>query len=87
MNAFLVTAQLILQLFPLIIQTIRLVEEIIPGESQGEKKLAMLREIMEQSFAPLKGVFDTFEDIWPKIENVVNKVVAVWNEIGVLKKS
>ena len=67
----------VLNLLP---ELIKAIEAMIPGEGQGEKKLAVLRkwiEDMNTDMAPF----------WPQIAVVAGLLVKAFNALGVFKKS
>ena len=70
---------LVLKMLPVIIAAIKAIEEAIPGNGQGEQKLAMLRQILELADG-------TITNIWPTIEGLVKVLVKTFNDTGVFKK-
>ncbi len=70
---------LVLKMLPVIIAAIKAIEEAIPGNGQGEQKLAMLRQILELADG-------TVTNIWPTIEGLVKVLVKTFNDTGVFKK-
>ena len=76
---WLTTASSLLQLLPAIITAIKAIEEAIPGQGQGEAKLAAIREILES----VSGQATT---LWPFIEKAIGVLVAFFNRTGVFAK-
>ena len=76
---WLTTASSLLQLLPAIIAAIKAIEEAIPGQGQGEAKLAAIREILES----VSGQATT---LWPFIEKAIGVLVAFFNRTGVFAK-
>lgn len=70
---------LVLKMLPVIIAAIKAIEEAIPGNGQGEQKLAMLRQVLELADG-------TITNLWPTIESVVKVLVRTFNDTGVFKK-
>ena len=70
---------LVLKMLPVIIAAIKAIEEAIPGNGQGEQKLAMLRQILELADGAATN-------IWPTIEGLVKVLVKTFNDTGVFKK-
>lgn len=70
---------IILKLIPAIIAVVKAIEESIPGEGQGEKKLAAVRQILEIADANIA-------ELWPKIASIVGVLVGLLNSTGVFKK-
>ena len=62
----------ITKLLPIIIELIRTVEDLIPGEKKGEQKLAAFRELLETIYGPLDGISETL------INGVVSAVVRIF---------
>jgi len=65
----------ILQLVPALIAAIKAIEEAIPGQGQGEQKLAAIREITET-------VYTEGSSLWPSISKVISILVGVFNKTG-----
>ena len=70
---------LVLKMLPAIIAAIKAIEEAIPGNGQGEQKLAALRQILELTDGAISN-------LWPTIEAVVKVLVRTFNDTGVFKK-
>ena len=70
---------LIAKLIPVIIEIIKAIEEAIPGQGQGEKKLAAVRGILESTV-------EGFNNLWPNVEKIIPIVVSALNAAGVFKK-
>lgn len=66
------TITIILQLLPLIINAIKVIEEAIPDGGQGEKKLQAIRNILEAADSSVTA-------LWPTIEKVIKAVVGLFN--------
>ena len=71
---------IILQLIPALITAMKAIEEAIPGSGQGEKKLALVRAILEV-------VDGNIAKLWPQISGVINALVAAFNATGIFKKA
>ena len=72
------TLILIAQLLPALIAAIKAIEEAIPGQGQGEAKLAAVRGIIEAVDAGYKG-------LWPQIQPVIGVLVGLFNKTGAFK--
>lgn len=70
---------LIAKLIPALIDIMKAIEEAIPGEGQGEKKLAAVRGILENTV-------DGFNQVWPSVEKVIPVLVSTLNAVGVFRK-
>lgn len=79
MTTIFATIGIVLNLVPSIIAAIRAIEEAIPGEGQGEKKLAAVREIIET-------VHGQALSLWPVLEKVIGVLVKTFNATGAFRK-
>ncbi len=79
------TIKLILSLLPLIVETVRTIEAVMPAGS-GKTKLEMLRGTMEAAYSVSTDTIVQFEAVWPAIERTVSAVVTAFNTAGVFKK-
>lgn len=70
---------MIAKLIPVIIEIMKAIEAAIPGEGQGEKKLAAVRGILEMTV-------DGFNQLWPSLEKIIKLLVDVFNSTAVFKK-
>lgn len=70
---------MVLQLIPALITALKAIEEAIPGQGQGETKLAALRGILE-------AVDGGVAKLWPQLQPVIGIIVATFNKTGVFKK-
>ena len=64
---------LIFKLIPAIIVAIQAIEEAIPGQGEGEKKLEAVRQM-------LLAVDSGVGALWPQIAGVVSTLVALFNQ-------
>lgn len=69
----------ILQYLPAIITIMKEIENAIPGQGQGEAKLAAVREFLEL-------IDDKFKTNGPQIAAVVGWLANLFNKTGVFKK-
>ncbi|MCL4687489.1 MAG: hypothetical protein KJ007_02865 [Burkholderiales bacterium] len=83
---YLEIAKLVLALFPVLISAIKAVEEAIPGQGNGEQKLAMVRGVLENAFKVATDVTVQFEALWPALAGVIGSVVTAFNASGIFKK-
>lgn len=83
---YLEIAKLVLALFPVLISAIKAVEEAIPGQGNGEQKLAMVRGVLENAFKVATDVTVQFEALWPALAGVIGSVVTAFNASGIFRK-
>lgn len=69
----------ILNLIPAIIAALKAIEEAIPGNGQGEQKLAAVRQVLEIADGSLAK-------LWPQLQQVISVLVNLFNTTGVFKK-
>lgn len=76
---WLTTVTTVLQLLPAIITAIKAIEEAIPGQGQGEQKLAAMREILEAASSQAST-------LWPTLEKAIGILVGLFNKTGTFAK-
>lgn len=79
---FLELLKLLVQLTPLVIEAIRVVESEIPGEGKGAQKLDLVRAMLESAYKAASDISQSFESIWPALKSVIDQMVAVFNKTG-----
>ena len=72
-------AFMIIKLIPAVIALIKTVEEMFPLPQAGGEKLALVKEMLTVTYGNL-------EDIWPKLEAIVEALVKFANKVGIFKK-
>lgn len=87
MKSFLAIVQLIATIFPIIVDTVKKVEEAFPQPGQGPAKLDMVKAMLSTAYNVMSEAEVSFEQLWPSIQNVVAVVVAMLNATGVFQKS
>lgn len=83
---FLTILKLLISMLPLVIDAMRAIEDAIPGQGQGEQKLAALRAMIESTYSAANDIGVTFGDIWPVLEKTVGTLVGAFNQSGAFKK-
>ena len=73
------TAYLIFKILMVLPDLLKMVEGFFPDKGNGKKKLAMARGFLEDAFGDI-------EDVWPKIEKMVSRIVSIFNDSGEFKK-
>jgi len=81
---FLTILTTIKELLPIIIGLMVAIEEAIPGEGQGEQKLAAVREILEAT-DEFSGT-STISNIWPLLSKIIGITVGIFNTTKVFSK-
>lgn len=66
---------MLITIIPVIITLIKTVEDIVPGDGEGEKKLAAVREMLET-------IYGTFGSFGPIVEKIVSIIVKLFNKTG-----
>lgn len=75
---WLTQASMIFNLLPALIAAMRAIEEAIPGNGQGELKLAAIREILEK-------INGTAVENWALIQAAISILVKLFNKTGAFK--
>lgn len=70
---------IIMQLVPALIAALKAIEEAIPGQGQGEQKLAAVRQMLELADSSAKA-------LWPQISGIIGVLVNLFNSTGAWKK-
>lgn len=83
---FLTILRLIVELLPVVIEMIKKVEELIPGQGEGEKKLNMVRQMLEAVFSSSGSIGVAFEELWVPLKKVIDTWVSLFNSNGLFKK-
>lgn len=80
---FLMLARTILTLIPLIIQTVRAIEDAFPESGKGDLKLGLIKTALESSVEVADDMDNTaFGRIWPVVAKVVGSVVSLAKVVG-----
>jgi len=74
-------ALLVANLLPVIIDIVKTLENAVSRSGVGNEKLSSLRAILEVIYSISPGS-QTFDEVWPIINKVVNTIVTLFNNIG-----
>jgi len=69
----------ILQIALLLIDLVKVVEELMPDGGQGEAKLRAVREMAEK-------ITGSLEENWSTLAKFISVIVAIYNKMGIFKK-
>lgn len=83
---FILILQAVLELLPAVLKAIAALEEALPDSGKGKFKLDIIKATVEAVYEKGTNVVGNFADIWPVLENVIGKVVGIYNALGVFKK-
>lgn len=86
MTKFLNLFVLLSQLFPAVLSFIRELESAFPQSGQGAAKLRIIQEMLEKAFAAVGDVGIKWAEIWPLLNSLIERVIALANSLGVFKK-
>lgn len=78
--------RLIVTILPLLIDTIKIVEEAIPGSGKGEAKLTAVRGVVESAYKASTDAVPAFESVWPVLQKSIGAIVDGFNSAGNFKK-
>lgn len=79
MQMLIMILTIINQLFPLVIQIVKQVEESFPEGGQGAVKLQMVRSMLEGAFKSYTDAKVTFDQVWPTLKLIIDGAVALLN--------
>ena len=74
---------LLLSMAPMLIDLIRAIELLIPGNGKGEQKLKAVRRVLESVF----NDDGYLSEVWPQLEVAISGIVAMLNDEGLLSKN
>ena len=78
------TARAVILWLPILISTMKAIEEAIPGEGKGEQKLAAVRGILEGIVSATNSA--SFAAMWPMLETAAKVVVSAFNATGIFQR-
>lgn len=64
-------------LLPLLVQTVRVVEQAFPVSGMGQQKLEMVRGTLEKAYEASGEVQTAFSQVWPILNTLINSIVAM----------
>uniref|UniRef100_A0A6C0JVN6 Uncharacterized protein n=1 Tax=viral metagenome TaxID=1070528 RepID=A0A6C0JVN6_9ZZZZ len=82
---FLEKVKMVLGLLPVIIDTIKAIENAIPVEGKGKDKLELVKNVLQTTFETSNQSLELFQDVWPTLQSVISAVVATFNTLGIFK--
>lgn len=86
MFKFLETVKLVASLYPILLQTVKALEEALPEAGNGQVKLEMLKATLQGAYENIENAKVRFDEIWPSINLVVSTIVSLYNTLGLFKK-
>lgn len=78
--------KIVLQLLPLLIDSIKTLEAALPESGLGASKLAIIRSTVETAYALGSEYTVKFDALWPALEKVIGTIVGTMNSTGIFKK-
>lgn len=87
MENFLNIFRAVTTLLPAVLSAVQTVETAIPAGGQGQAKLAIVENMLKNTYSQVGMVEATFEQIWPVLSGAVSSAVTVFNAAGIFKKS
>ena len=90
MTALLNTIRAIIQIFPLVVELVRTIEQIVPLKGVGAQKIELLRGILEDAYQAMtsedRKAF-SLERLLLAAVSIANRLVAFLNATGVFQKT
>jgi hypothetical protein len=74
------TLKLIIQLIPLLLELIKVIEAEVPENGKGSAKLEFIKEVLTNSYPKIL-------EIWGLVEKLISASVTLFNTTNVFKKS
>ena len=68
-----------LQILLVVIEIVKLVEELLPEKGKGVEKLALVRSMVEEAVGDVT-------ELWPDLEKAIGLFVKLANIVGTFKK-
>jgi hypothetical protein len=84
---FLQLLKVMAQLLPMLGQIVQAVENIMPLPGQGAKKLALVRQILDNAYKIAGDLTIAFDTLWPLISGAIASIVTLNNATGVFSRS
>ncbi len=86
-SAILTIAGEVLSLLPLLAETVKRIEDILPAGTPGTVKLEAVRGIIQNCYAAGNAVETEFNQVWPTLQSVIGSLVHAFNASGVFTKA
>lgn len=86
MMNFIELLKVLVQLYPLIVQIIQVVEAQFPEGGKGAEKLELVKQLLAAAYESSNDIKETFDSTWPAIRRVIESLVDTYNRLGVFKK-
>lgn len=83
---FIEILKLIISILPLLIEAITTVENAIPGKSNGEAKLAVIKSVIETVYQSSNDISVKIDKLWPAVQSVISGLISAFNSTGLFKK-
>lgn len=82
---FLEKAKMALGLLPVVIETIKAIENAIPVAGKGKDKLELVKNVLQTTFETSNQSIDVFQELWPTLQSIIGAVVSTFNTLGIFK--
>lgn len=83
---FLEIVKIVLGLLPVLLDTIKAIETAIPVSGKGKEKMDLIKTALQTTYDATNETKTTFQTVWPQLESIISKVVAIYNATGIFKK-
>lgn len=74
---FIEILKLVFSLLPILHDAVAAVEALFPQGGNGQKKLDMVRAILEQAMSASGAASSTFSIVWPVLSTTIGSIVAI----------
>lgn len=72
--------RLLIQIIPLILEIVKMVDAAVPESGKGKEKLEYVRDVLETTEPEIKN-------IWSQVEFIINRTVSLYKVTGIFRKS
>lgn len=87
MTKFIAILKVLIQLYPMVVEIIEVVEKQFPEGGKGAEKLAIVKQLIAAAYEASDDIEDAFDKVWPAIKRMIDTIVETYNSLGIFKKS
>jgi hypothetical protein len=77
----------VLALGPKLIDIISAVEKMFPEGGAGDKKIELIKGMVQSAFELMGNVKVNFDEVWPVLKKIIDSIVGFANAVGLFKKN
>lgn len=73
---YLIIVKALIELLPIVVQIIKMIEETIPDRNVGTQKLEIARTMIQSAYTTATTYTFAFDQLWPMLQPIINATVA-----------